>query len=259
MRITTQYSGTAEYLQSHWPSYLFGYAGGTVLLMVILLASIFQGWYGFVNLAIAGLLILVYFLIASLWAAHKIFDGSEIIDAIFQIGELQASQTMVYIDLGLRSNGIAFSRRLSTGRIIILDVYNPQLAPARWLARANQRVKRPIEDPRTIWKSGDIDLLPLSDQSAPAVILIMTASEFLQEGDRMQLLEEIHRIMTLEGYLLMVERVRTPTNWLTMGPGALRLTSPAYWHSILNRVGFRITQEVVQNDMTQLFRAEKGL
>jgi ubiquinone/menaquinone biosynthesis C-methylase UbiE len=257
MGFTTRYSGTLSFIQTHWPTYLIGYGGGVVFIVSVIWVSFDQGWFAFVNLALAGLLILIYFFVASLWAAHKLYDGDDIVEAVFELGGLESGQTMIYLDLGLRSTGIALSRHLTTGRVIIIDIYNPQLAPARWLSRATQQAERQIDDPRVIWKGGSIDLLPLPDQTMPAVILIMSASEFWQEGDRMQLFEEIYRVLSPGGMLLMVERVRTPTNWLVMGAAALRIRKASYWRSALARVGFQTTRESEQNDMLHFFRAER--
>jgi SAM-dependent methyltransferase len=256
MGFTNRYSGTFSTIHTHWPTYLIGYGGGVALLLSALWVSFDQGWFAFVNLAIAGLLILIYFFVASLWSAHRLFDSDDIIDAVFELGGFDSGQTMVYLDLGMRSTGIALSRHLTTGNVIIIDIYNPQLTPARWLSRATQQAERQVDDPRILWKSGSIDLLPLPDQTMPAAILIMSASEFWQEGDRMQLFEEIYRILSPGGMLIMVERVRTPTNWLVMGPAALRMRNAAYWRSALARVGFETTRESEQNDMLHLFRAE---
>ncbi|MGB3717849.1 MAG: class I SAM-dependent methyltransferase [Candidatus Promineifilaceae bacterium] len=259
MGFTIRYSGTFSYVQTHWPTYLIGYGGGVAFILSALWVSFDQGWFAFVNLALAGSLILIYFFVASLWAAHKLYDGGDIIDAVFELGDLDPGQTMIYLDLGLRATGIALSRRLTTGRVIIVDIYNPQLAPARWLSRATQRAERQVDDPRIIWKGGSIDLFPLPDQTMPAVILIMSASEFWQEGDRMQLFEEIYRVLSPGGMLLMVERVRTSTNWMVLGPATLRMRNASYWRSAFERVGFKTTRESEQNDMLHFFRAERVL
>ncbi len=259
MGITNTYGETLEHIQTHWPAYLIGFGGGIILLLIAILVSFNQGWFGFVNLAFALLLVLVYFLIASLWAVHRIYDGDDLIDELINVGELKPGQNMIYVDLGLKTTAINLSRRLTTGRVIVIDVYNPQLAPARWLSRAAQRTKHPDEDPRIEWKGGSIDLLPLPDQSVSTVILVMSASEFWQEGDRLELIEEIFRIVAPEGFLLMVERVRTLTNLLVLGPAAFRMPTTAYWCGLLARVGFNITSEKIQYDMLQLLRAERIL
>lgn len=258
MGITTSYSGTLEYIRNRWPTFLLGYGGGITILLIILFASLDQGWFGFVNIAFAGLLVFFYFLIASLWAVHKLYDGSDIIDQVIEVGDLVPEQKVVYIDLGLKKTAVALSRQLTTGRVVVIDVYNPQLTPARWLSRATQRVEQPEEDPRIEWKGGSVDLLPLPDQSAPAVVMLMTASEFWQEGDRVHLLNEIFRVITDDGSLLIVERVRTLTNWLVMGPAALRIPNASYWRTLLAKAGFTITHEKGYHDMSCIFAAEKG-
>jgi SAM-dependent methyltransferase len=259
MGFTNRYSGTINYIQTHWPIYLFGYGGGIILFLIILLVSFKQGWFAFINLALAGLLVWVYFLAASLWSIHKLYDELDIIDLVFELGELDSGTDMVYIDLGLRITGIAISRRLTTGRVVVIDVYNPQLAPARWLSRATREAEHPVDDPRIIWKGGSIDLFPLPDGNVPAVLLIMTASEFWEEGDRQQLFKEIYRVLSPGGILLMVERVRTPTTWLVMGPAAQRIRKASYWRDTLTAIGFEVTGESEQVDMLRFFRAERTI
>ena len=258
MGITTSYGGTLEYIRNRWPTYLLGYGGCITLLIVILIVSLDQGWFGFVNIAFAGLLVFVYFFTASLWAVHKLYDGSEILDRVFEVGEWVADQKVVYIDLGLKKTAVAISRRFTTGRGIVIDVYNPQLTPARWLSRATQRAEQPDEDPRIEWRGGSVDLLPLPDQSVSAVVLMTIASEFWQEGDRLHLLNEISRVITEDGSLLIVERVRTLTNWLVMGPAAIRMPNTSYWHSLLAKTGFTVTLEKGHHDMMCLFAAERN-
>jgi SAM-dependent methyltransferase len=256
MGFTTRYSGTFRFIQARWPTYLFGYGGGLLFCLVIMWISIQQGWFAFVNITLAGAIILLYFSGASLWAAHKLFDGSKIIDALFEVGRFSQDQTIVHIDQGLRSTGIALGERLSSGRVIVIDVYNPQMFPSRWLSRAAHQAARPLNEPRIIWKSGSIDLLPQPDQSVSAVALSLTVTELWQEGDRICLLEEIFRILSPTGVLVIAERIRTPTSWMTMGPAAIRLRSVSYWRQILADVGFHIEKELVCDDLLLIIRAK---
>ena len=258
MGITTSYSGTLEYARYRWPTYLIGYGGFIVLLVTAIFISMVQGWYGLSNLALAILLIIVYFFIASLWAVHKLYDEDAIVELIYETGNLNADSHLIYIDLGLKRVAVAAARRLTTGHISVVDVYNPQLAPASWLSRAVQRTIQPEEDPRLDWRVGSIDLLPLPDQTAPTVLLIMAASEFNQEGDRIGLLKEITRILTPEGTLLLVERTRTLSNWLVLGPAALRLEKVEYWKTLLSNNGFEVIREQAHVDMAHLLVARQS-
>ncbi len=256
MGITTRYGGTFRFFQARWPTYFVGYGGGLLFCLVTMWISIQRGWFAFVNITLAGAIILLYFSGASLWAAHRLFDGSTIVDAIFEVGRFSPDQTIVHIDQGLRSTGIALGGRLSSGRVIVIDVYNPQLFPSRWLSRAAHQAVRPVDDPRIIWKSGSIDLLPQPDQSVSAVALSMTVTELWQEGDRICLLEEIFRILTPTGVLVIAERIRTPTSWMTMGPAAIRLRGASYFRQILVDIGFHIEEELFFDDLLLVIRAK---
>lgn len=257
MGITTRYSGTLRYIRTRWPTYLIGFGGGFLVCLGTMWISLQQGWFAFVNIALAGALVLTYFFGASLWAAHKLYDGSDVVDALFELGSFSPEQVLVHIDLGLKWTGIALGHRLISGRVTVIDVYNPQMAPARWLSRATHRAIRPDDDPRIIWKSGSIDLLPLPDQSELAIVMSMTVTELWQEGDRICLLKEIYRILKPTGVLVMAERIRTPTSWMTLGPAAARLQAGAYWRGILLEVGFHISEELELDDMLLIIRADK--
>ena len=259
MDFTTRFSGTKGYIRTHWPTYILGYGGSAFLLAILLWLSTVQGYYSFVTLSLAGLLILAYFFAASLWAAHQLYDGHKIRDSLFELSGLRPEDTLVHIDLGLRSLPADLSRGFTRGRVIVIDVYNPQLAPSRALARAHQRAVKPQGDPRLSWRDGSIDLLPLPDGSIPAVTLVETASEFWQHGDRIRLLKEVHRILAPGGRLLLAERLRSPTNFAVMGPAGLRLKSAGYWHNLLSENNFVLKDEISLRDLICCMRADRPI
>jgi hypothetical protein len=84
----------------------------------------------------------------------------------------------------------------------------------------------------------------------------MTVTELWQEGDRICLLEEIFRILTPTGVLVIAERIRTPTSWMTMGPAAIRLRSASYWRQMLVDIGFHIEEELFFDDLLLVIRAK---
>jgi SAM-dependent methyltransferase len=258
MGITTPYSSTMEYIRFRWPSYLVGYGGLLAVLLFCLFFSLNQGWTGLAYLAFACLLVVSYFLIASLWAVHRLFDGDSMIEETFRYGNLTSDARIVFIDLGLKKIPAVVARRLIRGRVTVIDVYNPQLAPSSWLSRAVRQIRRPVGDPRLEWKSGNIDLLPLPDSSVPTVMLVMTALEFSQEGDRVQLLKEITRLLTPDGSLILVERARTLTNWLVLGPAASRLPAADYWRSLLSKCGYDVVKDEVHRDLAFIFVARQS-
>jgi len=258
MNRSGRFSGTIGTVYAHWPLYALAY-GGLIAALILIGVGARQGWLSLIPLGVALLLVQSYFLFASLWAAHQLYDinGIRPHHVLFDMGAIQDTETFVFIDLGTRRPAIELSRRLTTGRAIIVDVYNPQWTTSRALARRRAQRPPPPPDPRLTWRDGDVNLIPLPDHSVPAVILSQVLSEFWQHGDRLALLSEIYRILAPGGRLLLAERVRTQTNWLVTGPAALGLPTAGYWQNLLRQAGFRLQKERDLLGLIHCIRASK--
>jgi ubiquinone/menaquinone biosynthesis C-methylase UbiE len=259
MKPSGRFQGTSRYIQAHWPTFLFGYGGGFLAGLAIIWLSLARGWLAFVTLTLAVLMVLAYFLFTALWVAHQLYDDGRILDIIWSLGRLRPTDHVVHVNLGGRYFATRLGQRLTTGQVVVIDVYNPQLTPNRALTRRRRQASHPAPDPRLSWIDGSIYLLPLPDGSVPTVILVETLSEFWQHGDRVRLLREAHRILLPGGRLLLAERVRTPTYWLTMGPTAVRLQPDTYWRDLLVETGFRPERQENMQDLMRFWRATKPL
>lgn len=261
MRQPGRYNGTLRTIYAQWPLYLFGYGGGALLALAVIYISAPRGWWSFVLLAFLSLSVLAYFFIVSLWAAYTLEDkpAERTYDVLFDLGQLQPTDHFVQLNLGERRTALGLARRLTTGHLTVIDIYNPQLTPGRTLARTRHQAlaRRPQPDPRLSWRDGSIHLLPLPDASVKAVTLNQVALEFWQEGDRLLLLKEIYRVLVPGGRVLLAERVRTQTNLLVMGPAALSLPSVDYWRELLETAGFQVKRERDMHDLIHCFRADK--
>jgi ubiquinone/menaquinone biosynthesis C-methylase UbiE len=256
MKANGRFRGLLRYLYAHWPTYALLYGGLLASLLLIGLAAE-QGWYGLIPLALAAFLILGYFITASLWAAYQIYDRLQPHHMLFDMGQLRETDRFAYLGLGLREQVYDLCRRLTTGRIVVVDLYNPQLTTGSGLARLRQRVRPPLPDPRLNWQTGQVTLLPLPDESVPVVIVYETASAFWQHGDRLALLQEARRVLSRNGRLLLAERTRSRTNWLTLGPAAADLETADYWQQLLRQAGFQVQREQSLGDLITCWRADK--
>jgi SAM-dependent methyltransferase len=258
MKRSTRYQGTTRHISANWPVFAILYLGLVMVLFVSGL-SLQKGWLSFVPLMLALGIVLVYFLFTALWAAHQLhdLDGLRPYDVLFDMGQVKATDSMVYIDLGLRMTPLHLRRRLTTGKIIVVDVYNPQWTTGQALARARAQAPQPPDDPRLRWQNGRFDLLPLPDSSVPYVMLDQVLSQCWQEGDRHCLLQEVYRILTPNGRLLLAERVRTQTNWFVYGPGGIRFKPVGYWQQLLHEAGFIVRRQENLYGLIHCFRADK--
>jgi SAM-dependent methyltransferase len=258
MNTSADYQGTLNYIFAHWPLYIFTY-GGSILCLIFMGISAERGWFGYIPLTLALVIVLLYFLLANTWAAHLQFDRNGLRPhlVLFEMARLRPSDHLVYIDLGLRRRPLGLSHYLTTGHITVIDIYNPQATPDAALARWRSRVKHAPSDPRLTWQVGYINLLPLPDHSIATVIVCQIASELWQHGDRVALLREVERILTAEGRLLFAENIRTQTTWLTHGPMALAVPTLTYWHTLLQEAGFIATREQTLGGLVRCFAASK--
>jgi SAM-dependent methyltransferase len=257
MEFTNRFQGTSRYIKSHWPTYLFGYCGGIVLTVAIVGLSAIRGWYSFVILGLTAFLLLAFFLSISLWAANRIYDGHKISNALIQLSDAKPVDTINHVGLGRKIVAIELSRHFTTGKIIVVDIYNPQIMPSRELARARRQVIRPNPDPRLSWRDGSINLLPLPDSSVSAVTMSETFGEIWQQGDQQQLLKEIFRVLKPGGSVLFAERLRTPINLIVLGPTAFRFHSINHWVRILTDSGLNLGDQKSIGDLICCFQAQK--
>jgi SAM-dependent methyltransferase len=230
-----------------------------VIVLFVSGISLQKGWFSFVPLMMALGIVLGYFLATALWAAHKLYDldGLRPNDALFDLGQIKATDTIAYLDLGLRVAPLHLRRRLTTGKLIVVDIYNPQWTTGQALARARAQAPPCPDDPRLIWQNGRFDLLPLPDKSVPFVMLDQILSQCWQEGDRLKLLKEAFRILAPNGRLLLTERVRTQTNWLVYGPSSVRFQPSSYWQELLQDAGFIVRRQQDLQGLIHCFRADK--
>ncbi len=258
MKSNRRFRGTLRAVYAQWPSYALIY-GGMVLALIVMGISAEQGWIGFIPLSSAVFIVLTYFLFTSLWSVYQQFDQDGLVPhhILFDMGQIKATDSVVFIDLGVRDQAIDMARRLTTGKVIVIDLYSTQWTPSRALVRYRSRLPSPPSDPRLVWQNGRLNLLPLPDKSVTAVILSQTLSQISQDGDKLLLLQEIYRVLAENGHLLLAERTRTQTNWLLLGPAALTLRPAEQWHDLLRQAGFRIRAHKDLQSIIHCVRADK--
>jgi SAM-dependent methyltransferase len=257
-----RWRGTSNFIADRGPTFALAYGGLICCLLLIGLSAIY-GWLGYIPLALATLLIIGYFLVANVWAATQLFDrpGQQPIEVLLAMSHIAPGERVVCVDLGLRESAVAIAQQLTTGRVSVIDVYNPLWNSSAALQRGRLRVRsRPTAtDPRLEWLDGEIRLLPLPNGSVSAVFLDQILSEFWQPEDRQTLLKEVWRILSPSGRVLVSERVRSRANWLVLGPWGWQLPTADYWRELLKGSGLALRQEKELQGLIHCFRADKPL
>ncbi len=245
-------------IDAQWPGYALVYAG-IILALAVLGISANRGWWSYVPLSAAVVILLGYFLLGNLWALSQVYGrtGLNPHQVLFDMGRLQPTDRLVFVDLGRRHCPIEIANRLTTGQTIVIDVYSPQWAAGRSLVRWRGRPPHSPDDPRLLWRNSSIDLLPLPDASVTTVMMCQVLSEFWQRGDQLTLLQEIRRILTPDGRLLLAEPIRSKTTWITLGPAALNRKPPPHWQKLLTEAGFQVRADKGLAGLIHCYRADR--
>ncbi len=165
MRNQDSDQGTGSNLYTLWPGYLLRYGGFLLALFSIGLGYVI----GKQVITAAGFILLAgtFFLYwAARWVKNRRYDTDQlkIIESLFAMSQVQPDDMLAYIDLGLRVSAVALSRHLTTGRLIVIDVFNPQLTSGKELKRASQQAPADPADPRLDWFDSRIDLTTIAGQ-----------------------------------------------------------------------------------------------
>lgn len=257
-----RFSGTIRYLSIHSGPYALAY-GSAVFALLLIGLGIEMGWLSLIPFGLLLFLGLAYYILATLWAAHRLYDPTELQPhrILFDMGQLNERSHFTILDLGLRWQAQDLATLLSTGHATVIDIYNPRWTPSSTIRRARTRTRTSATnaDPRLSWRNSDFRLLPLPDSSTETVIACEILSRIAQEGDRLVLLKEIHRVLTPNGRLLIAERAQTQINWLTFGNLSTPLKSANDWRHLLVDAGFRIRREQSLGGLIHCLRGDKPL
>lgn len=242
--IKRRFDGTMRYIKAHWPAFLLAY-GGMIVSLLAIAVGLDKGWFALAPIAAAAAIVLGYGVAAAAWSAHRLYDPDGLLPhlVLFDMANIRSTDSVAYLDFGLRQRAAEIAARLTKGKVTVIDVYNPQLTPGRPLYRLRTMSTATIKDPRLEWLNGSIDMLPMPDNSAPAVFLCQVLSEFWQRGDRSALLKEVRRILEPGGFALIAEPSRSQANWLTKGPAAAGIPTVQEWRKLFSDCGFDLLKE----------------
>lgn len=256
MKRERRFQETIRVLQHQWPLFV-GLYGGIVVVLIVIGLSLQRGWFGFVPIGLAFIIILGSYLGSRLWAIYHLYDndGLRPHDFLFDLGQIQDTDTVVYLDIGNRRRALNLMRRLTTGKMIIIDLYNPQWMPNPDLVRQRKTMPTAVPDPRITWKESQIKLLPLPDESVSYVMAVQVIGELWQRGDQEQLLKEIYRVLKPNGRLLIAERIQNKTN-LALLEG-FSMPTNIYWQSLLKENGFKLQRQANLRNLIHCYRAIK--
>ncbi len=244
------FEGMFNIVRFNWPWYLVALLVVVSSVPVVVLFPL-PWWMGWLFLlAAAGA---AYFFVASLWAAHLIYDQSPLYHWGWLTTTLSAPlRQLVNIHEGFGETSEALRQLFPQARLTIFDLYNPLTSTEPSIARARRYC--PAKLPAI---SVDAAHLPMESSSCDGILLFMAAHEIRTAEGRTRFFAELQRILGPGGQALLVEHLRNLPNALAFGPGCLHFYPRREWRRLVQESGLQLTQEHAITPFVRLFVLKK--
>jgi len=240
----TSLAGVTKIARFNWPWYALAVAVSVAGLLVIGSGALPKRW---VALAVVGLVVADFWLMASLAVSHYVYDRSPVSRggwlagieparvrrvAVFHAGEDEASEAAI--------------RCLPGARIDVFDFYDPagvgspSLERARALADTHARAIAP-------------DAIPLADGTLDLGLVVFAAHEIRRPESRTAFFRELARVVAPGGRIVVVEHLRDVWNFLAFGPGAFHFLSRETWVGGFASAGLAVLGERACTPFVRVF------
>lgn len=219
----------------NWPLYAAAGVGIVIGLVLACLSDVppLVRWLGGAGAAVAG-----WYACASFWAFHSMFDRSELLDGQWLKEELsQAPTRWVQINAGLEETTLPLNEVFPEAEGKMLDLYNPAVMTEPAVTRARQQK---VDGTALTVQA---DALPVEDCWAELVVVTLAAHEIRNGQKRERFFQELGRIVTHEGRVIVVEHLRDLAAALAFGPGMFHFFPRGEWLRLGRCVGLEVDRE----------------
>ncbi len=165
----------------------------------------------------------VFWTCSSLLVSHYVYDRSSLYSLRWLDGCLSrppARWLNIHSGIDETSRVIAAMFPGSEGQV--LDIYDPREMTEPSIGQARRITKAALT--ATDWRA-----LPAADRDFDAAFMIFAAHELRHHEARVQLFQEVARVLRSGGELVLVEHQRDWANFLAFGPGFLHFFSGRTW------------------------------
>ena len=246
-----KYAGMLQIIRFNWRVYVAALliCGAVLATLALLPMPNRVRWLSWGFVACTG-----YWMVASLLAAHWIYDRSEVYHWTWIKETLPfVPRRWANVHVGLDESSAALKQMFPTSEGVILDVFTPAEMPSRSISEARRLAAKGI---RT--EEADFRALPFSEAELDTVFLLFSAHEIRKRESRHVFFRELQRVLKPGGCVLLVEHLRDFNNFLAFGPGYFHFHSRSAWHEAAGSAQFRVEKEFSLTPFVRIFLLRKS-
>ncbi|BAV06420.1 Methyltransferase domain-containing protein [Filimonas lacunae] len=240
------FQGVSNIVRFNWHFYLLS------LLFIVLLLLLSGVAVTLLQHIITVLCLLAGFtIIVSLLVSCYIYDLSK----LYQFRWIQptgAEKVVVNINAGFDETSALLENRFTHSQLIVLDFYDPVKHTEVSIKRARKAYPA-YPGTQTITTAR----LPLANNTADKIFLILAAHEIRNEQERIAFFKELRRIVKHGGEICIVEHLRDTANLLAYNIGAFHFHSKPTWHKTFQAANLDIRQEIKLTPFISTFILQK--
>jgi ubiquinone/menaquinone biosynthesis C-methylase UbiE len=225
----------------------FGAAAFVAVAWVLMIAAGLNGLYR--TIILGGSTLAIYWMLASLWASHLVYDRSDLYHWTW-INTLLAAKPRRWINIhaGWDESSRALGILFGNGSGMIFDIFDPANMTERSIKKARRHAASHVRHARADFKA-----LPVQDGEADAVFLIFAAHELRRPDARASFFAELRRVLGIGGQVILVEHLRDWKNFAVFGPGFLHFFSAREWRRVTHGAGLEVEREFGMTPFVRVF------
>lgn len=159
---------------------------------------------------------------------------------------------IINIHAGFDETSILLAHKFSESSLQVFDFYNPVLHTEVSIKRA-RKAYPPYPNTQAITTSH----IPLEENSASHIFVIFSAHEIRNHQERIAFFNELNRILTPSGNIIVVEHLRDFWNFLAYNIGFFHFLSLDTWLDTFKKSNFTISKQASITPFVKLFILDK--
>ncbi|SHF91385.1 methyltransferase domain-containing protein [Flavisolibacter ginsengisoli] len=246
--IRKPFQGVINIIRFNWHFYAFA---ASIVLFVFLIE------HYFISLGVTGdifVLTIVWSTIISLAGSCYIYDFSD----LYKLSWLNhlvtgKNEKIININAGFDETSILLNSKFKNSELFVADFYDS----ARHTEISIKRARKAYPPfPKT--QQVSTTHLPIQDNSADKIFIILSAHEIRNEEERVVFFKELHRVLKSNGRIIVTEHLRNTANFLVYNIGFFHFYSKEAWRRTFRSSGFQTVEEIKITPFITTFILEKN-
>ncbi|MCX6182619.1 MAG: class I SAM-dependent methyltransferase [Bacteroidetes bacterium] len=164
----------------------------------------------------------------------------------------EENNKILNINAGFDETSVLLKQKFPSAELIVFDFYDPEKHTEVSIQRA-RKAYPPFPNTQSIKTSS----LPLSDHSVDKIFLTLAAHEIRSDEERSVFFNELRRVLTPQGQILVTEHLRDLPNFLAYNIGFFHFIPKASWKKNFKDAELNISKEIRITPFITTFILEK--